>query len=45
MLTKASHTHLYHLKEHLTNVSDRSAVFLKMVKFKKIDGKPGSYGA
>ena len=44
-MLKISPTLTYHLKENLGKVSDKSSVFNKMVKFRKIDGKPASYGA
>ena len=44
-MLKISPTLTYHLKENLGKVADKSSVFNKMVKFKKIDGKPATYGA
>ena len=38
-------TLIYNLKEHLTKVSECSCAFQKWPKFKKIGGKPATYGA
>ena len=45
MLKNRSHTHLPSKEENLSKVTDKAVVITKMVKFKKIDGRPGTYGA
>ena len=40
-----SHYHLYHLQGSLASVGDTQCAISKMSKFKKVDGKPGTYGA
>jgi hypothetical protein len=43
--TKVSTHHLPFKEESLIQVSDQGSIFSKMVRFKKVDGKAGTYGA
>ena len=45
MLMNRSHTHLPSKEENLGRVTDKCGDVTRVVKFKKIDGKPGTYGA
>ena len=45
MLKNRSPTHLPSKEESLSKVTDKAVVITRMVNFKKIDGKPGTYGA
>lgn len=45
MLKNRSPTHLPSKEELLGNVTDKAVVLTKMLKFKKINGRPGTYGA
>ena len=42
---KVSTHHLPFEEASLIGVGDMATQFSKMVKFKKVDGKPGTYGA
>ena len=45
-LKKGIHTsHLQLQEASLIEVGDMGAAFSKMARFKKVDGKPGTYGA
>ena len=45
MLTKGPHTHFYNLKDQVTALAEAIGSLQKLPKFKKIDGKPATYGA
>ena len=45
MLKNRSPTHLPSKEDNLNRVTEKAVVISKMVKFKKIDGRPGTYGA
>jgi len=42
---KVSTHHLPLQEESLIQVGDHGAIFSKMVRFKKVEGKPGTHGA